>query len=66
MAEKMTFIARIGHPCGTDFDARKFLEAHPEYAWEASVLEDMKAGPWTLFGTGEKEPDTAGGTASGR
>jgi len=66
MAAKMTFIARIGHPCGTDFIAAKFLEEHPEYSWEASVLEDMKAGPWTQFSTGEKEPDAAEGVASGR
>jgi len=66
MAEKMTFIARIGHPCGTDFLAAKFLEEHPEFSWQSPVLEDMKAGPWTPFQTGEKAPDAAGGAASGR
>jgi hypothetical protein len=52
MAEAMTLIARIGHPCGTDFKAAKFLEAHPEYSWQASVLRDMNAGPWTEFHVG--------------
>ena len=56
MAESMTFIARIGHPCGTDFKARPFLEAHPEYSWQSSVLIDMNAGPWTQFRSGEHAP----------
>ncbi len=53
MAANMTFIARIGHPCGTDFSAAKFLAAHPEFSWEAPVLRDMDAGPWTQFRIGE-------------
>lgn len=53
MAEAMTFIARAGHPCGTNFNATKYLAAHTEYSWQASVLHDMDAGPWTQFRTGE-------------
>jgi hypothetical protein len=53
MTASMTFIARIGHPCGTNFDAAKFLEAHREYFWQAAVLRDMNAGPWTQFKAGE-------------
>jgi Phospholipase B len=53
MAASMDFIARIGHPCGTNFDAAKFLSEHPEYSWQASVLRDMNAGPWTEFHVGE-------------
>ncbi|HKV04658.1 MAG TPA: C45 family peptidase [Candidatus Acidoferrales bacterium] len=53
MAEAMDFIARIGHPCGINFDAAKFLSEHPEYSWEAPVLGDMIAGPWTEFRSGE-------------
>jgi hypothetical protein len=53
MAEAMTFVARIGHPCGTDFDAAKFLSAHHEYSWQAPILEDMDAAPWTQFRIGE-------------
>ena len=53
MAEAMTFIARIGHPCGTDFDAAKFLNAHHDYSWQSPILEDMDAGAWTQFRIGE-------------
>jgi hypothetical protein len=42
-------VARAGHPCGEDFLAKPFLAAHPEYAWQALFLHDMKAGPWTEF-----------------
>lgn len=55
MAKNMTFIARMGHPCGSDFIAAPFLKAHPEYAWQAPILRDMKAGPWTQFAAGEKQ-----------
>jgi len=53
MAQEMSFIARAGHPCGTNFNASKFLRDHSEYSWEASVLGDMPAGPWTQFHAGE-------------
>lgn len=53
MAQTMSFIARIGHPCGENFNAAKFLAAHPEYAWQSPVLRDMNAGPWTAFHSGE-------------
>jgi len=51
----MSFIARAGHPCGANFKAAEFLEAHPEYAWQKAVLTDMDAGPWTTFRAGEKK-----------
>lgn len=54
MAAAMTFVARMGHPCGVKFDASKFLEYHPEYSWQAPVLRDMDAGPWTEFRAGER------------
>jgi len=53
MAAAMDFVARAGHPCGVNFDAAKFLEDHPEYSWQSSVLRDMDAGPWTEFRVGE-------------
>jgi hypothetical protein len=53
MAAAMDFVARAGHPCGVNFDAAKFLEDHPEYSWQSSVLRDMDAGPWTEFRIGE-------------
>jgi hypothetical protein len=54
MAHAMSFWARMGHPCGADFLAGPFLKAHAEYAWQAPLLRDMKAGPWTLFRAGER------------
>ena len=56
MTKEMRFVARIGHPCGGDFLAAPFLAAHPEYAWQAPYLRDMKAGPWTEFGSGQAQP----------
>jgi hypothetical protein len=53
MAQQMDFIARIGHPCGTNFDAEKFLTEHREFSWQSPVLRDMIAGPWTDFHIGE-------------
>jgi len=53
MAQAMSFVARMGHPCGADFHAKAFLAAHPAYSWQAPLLRDMKAGPWTEFKAGE-------------
>ncbi|HEV2490627.1 MAG TPA: C45 family peptidase [Candidatus Acidoferrales bacterium] len=53
MAEQMSLIAHMGHPCGANFYAKPFLAAHPEFAWEAPALRDMLAGPWTQFHSGE-------------
>jgi hypothetical protein len=55
MTKAMSFRARRGFPCGEDFSAKDFLDKHPEYEWERSVLPDMKAGPWTTFKIGEKK-----------
>ncbi len=48
MAEKMSFVAGAGHPCGVAFHAKEFLQAHKEYAWQAPELEDLKANPWIV------------------
>ncbi len=56
MAEAMSFVARMGHPCGKDFLAAPFLAAHPEYSWQSPLLRDMKAGPWTTFRAGQRAP----------
>ena len=53
MAGKMSFIARIGHPCGEPFYAAPFLAAHKEFRWQAPILHDMIAGPWTTFIAGQ-------------
>ncbi len=56
MAAAMTLRARIGHPCGANFASKPFLAAHKEYEWQAAILGDMKAGPWTTFHSGEQAP----------
>ncbi len=56
MTKNMTLVARAGHPCGGNFEARPFLAAHPEYDWQAPYLHDMIAGPWTEFHSGEAAP----------
>jgi len=48
MAEHMSFVAGMGHPCGVKFDAKAFLKLHPEYAWQEPLLEDLKANAWTV------------------
>jgi Phospholipase B len=57
MAQAMSFVARIGHPCGTDFKSQPFLDQHSDYRWQSSVLTDMNAGPWTTYHAGEPEPN---------
>lgn len=49
MAERMSFIAGSGHPCGVEFHAAEQLKKHLEFAWEAPLLRDLKANPWTVF-----------------
>jgi hypothetical protein len=56
MTKDMSFFARMGHPCGTNFNAAKFISEHPEYKWMSPILRDMNAGPWTPFKTGEQNP----------
>ena len=48
MAEHMSFVAGMGHPCGVKFDAKSFLKQHPEYSWQEPLLEDLKANAWTV------------------
>jgi hypothetical protein len=52
-------VARIGHPCGIDFKAQAFLDAHPKYDWQAPALIDMDAGPWSQYRAGEHAPAAA-------
>jgi hypothetical protein len=61
MAETMSFIARIGHPCGQNFKAQAFLDAHPEYRWQSPILRDMDAGPWSQYHSGEHHPTAPAG-----
>jgi hypothetical protein len=55
LAAHLTLVARAGHPCGEDFIAAPFFKAHPEYDYLKPILNDMKAGPWTTFGPGDKQ-----------
>jgi hypothetical protein len=59
LTERMSLVARMGHPCGGNFDAKAFLAGHPEYSWQAPLLRDMNAGPWTDFHSGERSPQHA-------
>jgi hypothetical protein len=53
MARQMSFAARWGSACGTAFDARKFLAAHPQYEWMKDILTSRPSEPWTTFAVGE-------------
>lgn len=49
MAEKLSFVAGAGKPCGVGFDAKSFLQSHKEYAWQSECLRDLKTNAWTPF-----------------
>jgi hypothetical protein len=53
MAKQMSFLARWGSSCGTPFDAKAFLEEHPQYEWMTGLLKDRPTQPWTVFKAGE-------------
>ncbi len=59
MTKEMRLVARMGHPCGENFQAKPFLAAHPEFAWQQPYLRDMNAGPWSFFQSGEAQPPAA-------
>jgi hypothetical protein len=54
MAKEMSFAARWGSACGTPFNAKKFLEQHPQYEWMKGIMKDRPSQPWTVFKAGEK------------
>ena len=53
MARQMSFIARWGLACGMPFDAKAYLEAHPQYDWMSGLIKDLPTQPWTVFTAGE-------------
>ena len=59
MTKEMRLVARMGHPCGENFQAKSFLAAHPEFAWQEPYLRDMNAGPWSFFQSGEAQAAAA-------
>jgi len=54
MAKQMSFLARWGSSCGIAFDAKKYLEAHPQFDWMTGLLKDRPSQPWVEFKAGEK------------
>ncbi|HVN80940.1 MAG TPA: C45 family peptidase [Terriglobia bacterium] len=55
MAERMSILARLGHPCGDPFIAEEHLTKHVEFNWQKPLLKDMPSQPWTLFSIASKE-----------
>jgi hypothetical protein len=53
MAKQISFIARWGSACGIPFDAKAFLEEHPQFDWMKGLLKDRPTQPWTSFTAGE-------------
>jgi hypothetical protein len=55
MAKQMSFMAKWGSACDLPFDAKAFLEEHPQYDWAKGLFKDRPTQPWTTFKAGEKE-----------
>jgi hypothetical protein len=49
MAEKLSFVAGAGKPCGIEFHAKSFLQEHKQFDWQKSLLRDLTANPWAIF-----------------
>lgn len=49
LARRMSFKARFGRACGTPFDARRFLEKHPQFHAMEGLLRDRPTRPWAEF-----------------
>ena len=55
MAKSHELLRPPGASLRGGFSRRTFLKgAHPEFNWQAPLLRDMKAGPWTRFKAGER------------
>jgi hypothetical protein len=59
MAEKLTFVAGLGHPCGVPFRKAEFLREHKQFAWQESLLQDVTDHGWALVGPLAQPPATA-------
>ena len=53
MAGQMSFAARWGSACGIPFNAKDFLEKHPQFDWMNGLIKDRPFQPWTVFSAGE-------------
>jgi len=49
LAGSMRFWAKWGHPCDIEFNAKEFLERHPQFDYLGGYLPDLKSNPWTEF-----------------
>lgn len=49
MAENWKIWAKWGSSCDIGFNAREFLDKHPQYEWLEGYLKDLPAQPWTIF-----------------
>jgi hypothetical protein len=54
MAENWRLWAKWGSSCDIGFNAKEFLEKHPQYGWQEGYLKDLPAMPWTTFPPQEK------------
>jgi hypothetical protein len=50
MAEKLQFVAGLGHPCGVKFEAAPFLKEHKEFGWQKKELHDVDDHGWATVG----------------
>jgi len=55
MAENWQLWAKWGSSCDIGFNAKEFLEKHPQYEWQEGYLKDLPAQPWTIFPTKSKK-----------
>ena len=49
MVKNWQLWAKWGSSCDIGFNAKEFLEKHPQYEWQKDYLVDMEAEPWTVF-----------------
>ena len=49
MAKNWKLWAKWGSSCDIGFNAKKFLEKHPQYIWMKGYLKDLPSMPWTIF-----------------
>jgi len=49
MAKDWHIWAKWGSSCDIGFNAKEFLEKHPQYNWEKNYLKDLPAMQWTIF-----------------
>jgi hypothetical protein len=48
-AANLAFWGRFGSSCGMGFDAKEFLQLHPQFEYLKDFLKDRPSQPWTEF-----------------